>query len=770
MMTRSPIAILIVVVLIVAGGCAGDPVARRDAFVQSGREYFEAERYEEARIQFLNALQADDRYTPARLALAETYQRMGNHQGAVNEYRRVLEQDSGNIEAKLSLGRYYLGAGVRESQWFGEARKLAEEVLEVEPDNIRARLLLGNAFAGLQDFDRSIEALEEALRSDPDNLDAYLNIGASRFGRQQPREAEEAFLEAVRRHPDSVRAHLGLGNFYAFSGDPAKAEEAFRKGFELDRSDQSALLALARLHMSQGLPEQAAAVFEEAIEAAEDPVPLQLALANFRIAQGNAEEGLALLERVRLEHPENRDVTVRLAEIRLNGGQPEQAEQLVDEILAADARDPEARYLKGRILVTREDFEGALAELDRALEAKSYLTAASLIRADVLQRLGRFSEAEETVRGVLALDRGNLQARARLAKFLAVKRGSRPDIENALAEAQAVLEEIPNHPDALSAQAEAFLGLQRLTEAERAYRDLHQASPNNPFYLHRLGTIAALQNRPAEAERYFSQALEVNPNLADVLNDLVVVLLQQDRRGDALLKLDELAARSERQAPFHLLKGRIHLGGGDFGMAEAEFRRAMEVAPESHEPYLLLGQLRLQQGRADDAVKEVDELLERNPNFGPAHLLRAYYRDAAGDTRGAMEGYRRALELFDESNPAYGAAANNLAWLYVMAEENLTEALSLAQRARRLDPNNASYADTLGWAHYRMGNYTLAVDQLLFAVNQGRPQAPHYYRLGMAYFKRGDTLHAKQTLRRALELSQDFDGAEEARRTLAELG
>ncbi len=69
-----------------------------------------------------------------------------------------------------------------------------------------------------------------------------------------------------------------------------------------------------------------------------------------------------------------------------------------------------------------------------------------------------------------------------------------------------------------------------------------------------------------------------------------------------------------------------------------------------------------------------------------------------------------------------------------------------------------------------MGNYTLAVDQYEFSVNQGEPQAQHYYRLGMAYFKKGDSIHAKQSLRKALEMSQDFDGVAEAKTTLAEIG
>lgn len=90
--------------------------------------------------------------------------------------------------------------------------------------------------------------------------------------------------------------------------------------------------------------------------------------------------------------------------------------------------------------------------------------------------------------------------------------------------------------------------------------------------------------------------------------------------------------------------------------------------------------------------------------------------------------------------------------------------------ARKRDPNNPSYADTLGWAYYKMANYTLAVDQLFFSVNNGNPNAGNYFRLGMAYYRKGDTILAKQTLRKAIAMEPSFPDAEEARLTLAELG
>ncbi|MEJ2079901.1 MAG: tetratricopeptide repeat protein [Acidobacteriota bacterium] len=408
----------------------------------------------------------------------------------------------------------------------------------------------------------------------------------------------------------------------------------------------------------------------------------------------------------------------------------------------------------------------ALAEI----ELQPDLTAAYLLKADLQQRRGDLSGAEQTVRKLLDLDSGNVGGRARLAKLMALLKRSRVDLEHALGEAQTVLSADPGNTDAMTARAEAELGLNRLEEARKDFEALHSKSPDNVFYSHRLGTVAALEGEPDLALKYFHEVLEKNPNLADVINDIVAVMQQQGKTQEILDELDRIAATSDQKALVHTLKGRTYMARQEYERAEAELRQAVELDPDNYQAYLLLGQLRLQENRYDDAVKEVDALLARKPNFAPAYLMKAYFRDAAKDVPGAIQNYRKCLELFAEDSPGYAAAANNLAWLLATKGQSLAEARTLAEKAREEDPDNPHYADTLGWVYYQMGNYTLAVDQLVFSVNQGNRDAPHYYRLGMAYYKMGDALHAKQTLEKALQTSSDFDGADEARQTLRDLG
>jgi tetratricopeptide (TPR) repeat protein len=337
----------------------------------------------------------------------------------------------------------------------------------------------------------------------------------------------------------------------------------------------------------------------------------------------------------------------------------------------------------------------------------------------------------------------------------------------ALVEAERVLNQVPSNTDALTARAEANLQLKKYDESKEDFSRLFELQPSNPFFIHRLGTIEALQGNSAQALSHFRSALKINPNLADVINDIVYIYFSKGDQAGALSELNRLMENSDAKEIYHLYKGRIHVGREEYTEAEREFRNAIELNPKYYQAYLMLGQLNVMKGDLDQAIEEVDALIGQQPDFSPAYLLKAYYYDAAKRPARAIRFYRRTLEL----DPKNHIAANNLAWLLAKDENTRIEARTLAETARQMDPKNTHYADTLGWIYYLTGQYSLAVDQLLFAVNEGNPpSAANFYRLGMAYYKRGDLLKAKQSLRTALSMNQEFEGIDEAKRTLSELG
>ena len=78
--------------------------------------------------------------------------------------------------------------------------------------------------------------------------------------------------------------------------------------------------------------------------------------------------------------------------------------------------------------------------------------------------------------------------------------------------------------------------------------------------------------------------------------------------------------------------------------------------------------------------------------------------------------------------------------------------------------------DTLGFVYYKKQLYTLAIPPYEAAVQRVPANAEYQFRLGMAYAKAGDWQKGKRALTEALRLKPDFPGADEARKTLAQIG
>ena len=69
----------------------------------------------------------------------------------------------------------------------------------------------------------------------------------------------------------------------------------------------------------------------------------------------------------------------------------------------------------------------------------------------------------------------------------------------------------------------------------------------------------------------------------------------------------------------HILLGvGQYYGHGDLVNAEAEIRRALELAPENEWAYYHLGEMYRLEGRADDARRMFEQALDINPEFGTA--------------------------------------------------------------------------------------------------------------------------------------------------------
>lgn len=100
---------------------------------------------------------------------------------------------------------------------------------------------------------------------------------------------------------------------------------------------------------------------------------------------------------------------------------------------------------------------------------------------------------------------------------------------------------------------------------------------------------------------------------------------------------------------------------------------------------------------------------------------------------------------------------NYLGYTWVDRGENLTRAFELIEKAVALEPNSGAIVDSLGWAHYKLGQYEEAKTYLEKAVVLTPYSATIIDHLGDAYWRVGRKREATYQWKRALEFDPTED-------------
>ena len=148
------------------------------------------------------------------------------------------------------------------------------------------------------------------------------------------------------------------------------------------------------------------------------------------------------------------------------------------------------------------------------------------------------------------------------------------------------------------------------------------------------------------------------------------------------------------------------------------------------------------------AIDLVDEPSERD---WPLFYSRGITNERLKNWPAAEVDFKKALEL----NPDEPAVLNYLGYSWVDQGINLNQGMEYIRKAVRLRPDDGFIVDSLGWAHYRLGNLPQAVEQLERAVGL-QPEDPTINdHLGDAYWRVGRKLEANYQWRYSLSLEPE---------------
>ena len=714
-------------------------------YFQSGERHFKQARYPEAIIQFLNSLEKDPRNRDARYLLAASYMHQQQWSSAVRELRTLLENYPDDIEAKLRLGNLYLAGALGDKKLFNLAREIADSILAKSPSSVEALVLSGNAAAGLLDLSSSVESLERALRLDPDNIPDYIMLGTYQAQRKKLPEAEQAFLTARKLDPKNKSALISLANYHRAVGNKEAAEQVFNEALAIYPSDRDIYLPIVLFYFQEGKID----IAERILRTAQDKLPQDpgptLVLVDLYLRQNRTADVRKLLTDLKERLPDNLPVSKKIALIYVKTD-PEWARREVDRVLKVQPNDPEGHILMGELQFFSGDLDAAEATFKKDIFRDSRYPEPLFFLGSIAAKKGQTDVAQTSYVAALELNPRYIPPRVSLAEIY-FNRGRLPDARE---EVRKLLDLDPGLFAARLLRAAIDTREKNFAPAEAELFALLKEHPENPLVHRSLGRYYQERGMP-QAEQHFLKASELQPDGPEYLNELVRLYVNQKRPEKAIESINRIPD-SQKKSFHYQLMGNVFSSTGKYAEAEGNYRKAIELDPKGISAYLQLSEDYIKSGKLNEAMSALDALEKITVNYAPAHARRAQVYKLQGKVDDAAKSYKRALEL----DPNLSFAANNYAYLLAEQKQDLDLALTWARTARKLEPENPNYADTLGWIYYERKEYLLALDQLRFAADK-RPDNPTTrYHLAMTYWRRNQIAEAKSALQQALSSNTEF--------------
>lgn len=283
------------------------------------------------------------------------------------------------------------------------------------------------------------------------------------------------------------------------------------------------------------------------------------------------------------------------------------------------------------------------------------------------------------------------------------------------------------------------------------------------------GTASLLADNDTQTAAMFVRlALHLNPDFPLARLLLGQLLANQDRHDEALQAFQSIADTPGLGLVAGLSQADSLLAADRGDEAITTLRKVAQTWPDRATPLIDLGDVLRRKERFREAAEAYTEALDRlgppRPRHWPVLFGRGVAYERLKEWPKAEADFQTALVL----SPDQPFVLNYLGYSWVDQGINIEAAKQMIETAVAQRPKDGYIIDSLGWAHFRLGEFEKAVDVLEGAVRESPDDATINDHLGDAYWRVGRRLEARYQWRRALGLSEDPDLSQAIKTKLAD--
>jgi tetratricopeptide (TPR) repeat protein/2-polyprenyl-3-methyl-5-hydroxy-6-metoxy-1,4-benzoquinol methylase len=362
--------------------------------------------------------------------------------------------------------------------------------------------------------------------------------------------------------------------------------------------------------------------------------------------QGRIAEALALYEAAVRADPQCARAHLNRGNILLARGVVGEARSAYERAITCDPAYAGAHFNLGNLLTRAGDFAHALPHYQTAVDLRPDFADAFVALGNAFDGLGLAAEAAQSYERALAINPGYAEVHLNLGLLAAaqgrsdeavkcIRRaiGIRPDYAAAHYHLGVALFGLGRYSEAadcfraglalddalseaLGGLGDALLRLGNLEESVDSYRRLLLRSPDSALTHYKLAAALLALGRIDESIESFREAVRLQPTMHQAHCDLAAALMRvrpNPRLGDAASSLRRAIEINPDVARAHHMLGAVLTNLRQFDAAEASFRRAWSIEPESQAILYDLAMALMVLGKPEEALQLIVPMLDRAP-------------------------------------------------------------------------------------------------------------------------------------------------------------
>lgn len=483
-----------------------------------------------------------------------------------------------------------------------EASVTLKNVIKDDPSLLKAREMLGLTYLqqGLY-----LAAQKELLRAQSVLSDeSKVALAETHLWLEEYESIKDLSIENEGQTKDKLEIYQAIALFRAQS--PTSAISVFEK---LETSPFEDIASLAKAYNATIREKPAAALkvlVDNAAQIEDSPLALQLkfTLENFVNDWSSAIDTSKKLLSLR---PADYKVKTQLATVLINAGEFEEAKPVVEQLLRLSPEQAYFNQLKGTLLVSEKDYEGAILYLDKAIKNGRSNQITRLFSAISHYQLGNFEQAYQNLSVIIDTLPKDHYAK-RLYTSIQLKLGYVQDGIDTINTMSDL-----GQDDLLYIVETSRLLVQKneLDEAKRLIGKIESDQISDSKMLQNIGLLKLITGKEGLSE--LERNLDISPESENSFYLLLVAYVENKAYDKAYELIDSRLTGEENKIERLNATGFVQQTAGDIESAQQTYQKLKDIDPKNLEAALFFIEQSIKNGELEKAAQQLSSAIDNYP-------------------------------------------------------------------------------------------------------------------------------------------------------------